>query len=150
MELKIATMDDFLSVMDMTLKFIDESPYKGMARDETKLTGIISDFINSKEKVVVLAVDDGQPVGIITGCVSEHMFSREKTAFELIWWIEPDKRGAKASLKLFEAFEYWARKMGCTYVQFGAAQETPYSDKVRKLYLRKGYTQTESNFLKAI
>ena len=137
--------------MDMTLKFLDESPYKGLPADEGKLADVVLGFLQDPtEKIVILAFKDDEPVGMISGMISEHLFSREKTAFELTWWVHPEHRGVKTSIELFDAFEYWARRMNCKYVQFGAAQGTPYSDKVQKLYNRRGYRMTESNFLKEL
>lgn len=145
-------MADYVMVLEMSLMFFKESPYKDMICDEAKMSDLIIDFItNTHERTVILALDDdGEPIGLLAGTVTEHLFSREKAAFEVIWWVKPDKRGAKASLELFGAFEYWAKRMGCKYIQFGAVHQTPYADKVKRLYERKGYVQIESNYLKAI
>lgn len=146
-------MDDFMDVMEMTVNFIKESPYSNVPIDESKVADVVVGFMTSpNEKTVILAVDEktNEAVGLISGCISEHLFNRERTAFEVTWWVKPEHRGAKVSLKLFGALEYWARKMGCSYIQFGAAQGTEYSDKVAKLYVRNGYIPTEATFLKAI
>jgi len=150
-DLKIAGTEDYIAVQDMVIRFFEESPYKDLPLDESKISSVVLDFLsNPSEKIVILALEDNEPVGMISGMASEHLFSREKTAFETVWWVYPEKRGLRSSLKLFEAFEYWAKKVGCKYVQFGAAQGTPYSDKVDQLYKRRGYQKTESNYLKVI
>lgn len=151
MILRLATMDDFVEVMEMSLEFLKESSFKNSLLDESKVSDVIIDFLANPEKTVVLAVDPrNETIGMIAGCVLEQMFNRERTAFEVIWWVKPGNRGAKTSMELFSAFEFWAKKMKCRYVQFGAAQGTEYSTKVARLYARKGYTPTEAHFLKEL
>lgn len=149
--LKIATWDDYVYIKRMCLNFAKASPYSDVTIDIEKLEEIIGGMIDEdKTKViVVLGLKDNIPVGIMAAQTSEMLFNRELMAQEVVYWIEPEHRGGRLALELLEAFEFWAKKVGCKYLNLSAL-ETEHIDKVSKLYNRRGYDLSERAFLKRI
>ena len=72
-----------------------------------------------------------------------------RIAHELLWWIRPEARGSKLGIQLLQAFEHWAKTIGCTHVQMSMVNNT-HLDRVAKLYTRTGYALAEQVFLKEV
>jgi GNAT superfamily N-acetyltransferase len=151
MELKIGTWDDYEDIKRMCLEFMQASPYSEMYGDLDKIETVISTILNEpKEKsIIILGVDNDKVVGMLAGQKTQMIFNHDEVAYELIFWIDPDKRGGRLAFQFMEAFEFWAKKVGCSLVQM-ALLETDTADKVSKLYQRKGYMPRERAFLKVI
>jgi GNAT superfamily N-acetyltransferase len=153
LQLKIATWDDYPDIMDMARKFFDLTPYaKLVDYDESKMSDVImSLFDNPTERIAILAVDnDGKTVGMLCAMVSEILFTRDRVASELAWWIDPEHRASRVSIDLINAFEFWAKeKAQCRYTQL-ATVETEQVDRISKFYKRKGYDLYERGFLKKV
>jgi GNAT superfamily N-acetyltransferase len=88
-------------------------------------------------------------VGMVAGTAQEFLFSDDKIAGELVWWVDPEYRRGSYGRDLHDAFEYWADKVGCKVITM-ALLEDQKADKVARLYERKGYRQAERAFIKTI
>lgn len=137
----------------MARKFYDHSPYVGVVDyDESKISDVlVTMFDNPTERIAILVVnDEGQSVGMLCGMVSEILFSRERIATELAWWMDPEYRANRIGIELINAFEYWARhKAQCKFVQLSTI-ETEQVERISKFYKRKGYDLFERGFVKVI
>jgi len=150
--LKIATWDDYDHIISMSESFAHNSPYEGIISvDTNKIAKVIRGILDGdkSQSIIILYLKDEVPVGMIIGSASETNISFDKMAHELIWWIEPEHRGGRAAIELFQAFEFWAKKVGCTLVQVSLV-ETEHAPKVEKIYSRFGYRQTERAFFKEL
>lgn len=135
----------------MTERFHKASPYKTIEYDPSKVSELVIQAIEDKiNRVLVVLEDEGKAVGMITGVAQEHLMNREKTAFELIWWVDDEYRNSLWSVKLFEAFEYWAKRVGCKYIVTGSAYGTDATEKVDKFYNKRKFQKTESSYFKVI
>lgn len=85
--------------------------------------------------------------GLFMAQCSEHPFGPVRWAWETLWYVEPQYRKGHNSLKMLKAYENWARKMGCTYVDITALSSNP---DVSVIYERMGYKAQEVHFLKRI
>ncbi len=152
MELKIAGWDDYPDILEMAKKFFDHTPYKDKVDyDDSKISDVVmSLFDNPTERVAILAIHEGRPVGMLCAQVGEILFTRDRVATELAWWMDPEHRASRGSIELIQAFEYWAReKAGCKFTQL-ATVETEQVQKITKFYNRKGYDLYERAFLKVL
>lgn len=151
MELKIATLDDYFDVREMCLAWLNESPYEGFESDPDKIDAYIEAVLKGDKtrQIALIARKEGRPYGIIAGQVSHLMFSNHRIAHELLWWIRPEARGTKLSIQLLQAFEHWAKTIGCTHIQMSMVNNDNL-DKVAKLYTRFGYALAEQMFLKEL
>ena len=149
MNLTLATPEDFNSIKDMVVEFANKYPFSVNISD-TKINSLIHDFVyaDTREKILILA-NDPEPIGLIAGLKTEILFSDDKLASELMWWVNPSHRTTKAGSELLEAFEFWAVKVGCSAIQMSTVQ-TEHAERLDKVYNRKGYTLVERGYLKEI
>lgn len=150
--LKLATWDQYGDVLDMAHKFAKHSPYAHKALDDAKISELVMGFLDGdRDKVILILAtdDDGKPIGLLAGMTSEILFSHEKIAHEVMWWMEPEHRGSRESFRLVEAFEFWARKIKADIIQLSTV-ETEYAERVGKFYKRKGYQLVERTYVKEI
>lgn len=148
--LRLATLSDIPILIQYAKAFHRASPYRGMRFDSQKgqkffehvITGALADH------VCLIALKDFNPIGFLVGAASQPHFSSVKVAMELGWWIEEEQRGTRASFLIYKAYEDWATRIGCSYVQ--GAYLPGVSPPLDEFYKSRGYTQVESSFLKTL
>jgi hypothetical protein len=142
MQVRRATAHDRGELLQMALRFIAESSYRGqIIPDQAQLLGFIDVML---AQGFLLVADDGDAaVGMLAGVVMTHPISGERVATELAWWMNPERRGSRASLQLLEYFERWAyRDHQVDAVQMVA----PAGSQIGDLYRRRGYAELETTF----
>lgn len=96
--------------------------------------------------VIISLLYNDEVVGYIVGCINyTPFFNQEKLAVEHGWYVLPEHR--KYSMKLLEAFETWAKLMGCK-----KASATHYGEdeRLQKVYKRKKYKPLEVVYIKEL
>lgn len=148
--LRIATPDDVPTLVGFARKFHEASPYKGLEFAATKVNEAFDSVTRGslKEGVVIIALSDDKPIGFIAGVVSETLFSRDRIATELAWWIEESHRNTRASLLIYNAYEDWARRVQCVAVQ-GAYLPRVGTD-LKEFYEKRDYRQVETSYMKVL
>ncbi|WP_196258561.1 GNAT family N-acetyltransferase [Pelagibacterium limicola] len=87
-----------------------------------------------------------QPQGVLLASAQDHPFGPARYAMETVWWVAPDARGRAAGAML-DAYEDWARGLGCAFCQMAALVSFPQAE---ILYRRRGYRAVETHFLKPL
>lgn len=148
--LKIATHEDMPELKRMCLLFKDNSPYKDFAVDEGKIEELLGSLMSAGPTVAVilLSIVEDKPVGMLVGLAREFIFSKDKHATELAWWVDKEHRGT-AGRELQEAFTFWAKKVGCKYLHMTLLENKDLT-KMKKLYKKLGFTPLEQAWLKEI
>lgn len=142
MSLRLATVEDIPLIKKMADKFISNSPFSKL-KDENTIETLIQNFVNGdKENVLVILYED---IGMLAAIRIPFMFGSIYQASEIAWWVEPDKRGNKAGKALMEAFEFWAKKVGCSLITMGCLTE-----EVGKIYAKNGYKLYVNTYAKEI
>ena len=149
--LKIPTEEDIPIIYEMCLKFIDESPYREYPRDEHKILSLIASFLsNQKERICILGISNGIPIGIIAGSLSQALFSQQQVASEVMWWVDPEHRGkTRAALELLGAFEHWAKLVGASFIQMQSLTNE-YEIPLERFFTAKGYRPKEIAYVKEL
>jgi GNAT superfamily N-acetyltransferase len=145
-DLKIATPEDAPAILSLLLEFHEEGPYAGTlpADPVVVLDSVEAGLATQKtDQIIILALDEEVPVGLLVGIMQPFPFSTARHATESIWFVRPDHRRSKAGPKLYEAFEYWAHKLGASVIHTGS----PVS-RLDKWYERKGYKPIEKVYAK--
>lgn len=147
--LSLAQEADWDDVLWMSKSFHAESPYSDIPFSENKVWGLFSQYLNSdKTSLLCLLLKDGEETcGIIFCAVTELYFSETKAASEIIWWVHPDHRLKRGSLLLFQAYEFWANKVGA---KFACAVSTEGTTQLDRFYKRSGYSLYESTYVKKL
>ena len=140
--LRLATKDDLELLVEMGRKFISSTGYAAYA-DETRMKELAEDFLTAdpSQKIVLLYEDKGMLGGVVT----PFLFGTVKIATEVVWWVDPDHRKSEIGMKLLEAFEFWAKKVGC-----GLISMVGLDDNLDKFYVRNGYRLSERAYVKEL
>ena len=79
--------------------------------------------------------------------VSPSLYSKDRVALEILWWVEPDARKTGLGKELLEAFEYWAKNIAqCSIIAVSSLDD----ESLDKFYNKKGYKLTEKTYMKVI
>lgn len=151
MIIDIAKEDDIPDITRMVKNFHSEYPFK-LDFDDNKIADLIHQLVTAsiKDKVLIVArEDEGNVIGLIAAIATEVLFSSTRVAAELMWWVDPEHRHTQTGMALLEAFEMWAEQVGCKVIQMSSV-ESPITDRLTKVYGRRGYKLIERNYLKGI
>ncbi len=134
-----ATADDTGRLIEMGQRFVRETTYNGIiAIDPERMARVIAGILANPDGVLLVSGAD-KLTGMIGMVVYDHPFSGERTAFEIVWWVEPEARGD--GVRLLRAAEDWATERGAVVMQMVAP-----TDRVAHLYIRLGYAPVETSF----
>lgn len=148
--LKHAGLDDIPSILEMAKKLYRGSSYERLSLDLDRARQELERFIISGKKdfMVVLSHDEGKPVGVIAAYAFTPLFSREKVAVEALLWLDPEYRTSSRGKELLAAYEYWAKLVGVSIVQYGLLSTA--DPRMALLYERNGCIEAEKIFYKDI
>lgn len=146
--LKLAQEEDYGECLRMAKAFHEVSPYSSVPMDEDKVR-LLFDVYREKpdQLLVLLACAQEKPIGLLVATCQELYFSKTKAAGEIIWWVDEPYRKSTGGLKLYRAFEFWAKKIGASFI---TGVNTTGATDVSKVYVKNGYHLAESTFLKVI
>lgn len=122
-----------------------EIGYSGRKVHQTFVNALSGD---PAQAVVFLSLDEGKPVGVFLGAVTETPFSDEKIGLEVAFWLLPGYRKSRRPVDLIRAFEYWAKNIA--KVRYVVVAETPLTDTTKRSYQALGYTNIENSYLKKV
>lgn len=138
-----ATEADSARLVEMGLHFVASTPYRDLiVIDSEKLTGTILGLL-ANPAAVILVSGNNPLTGMLGLMVFDHPFSGERTASEVVWWVEPDARGD--GLRLLKAGEDWAKAAGASKINMVAP-----NDRIESLYARLGYRQVETTYQRSL
>lgn len=141
--MRIATLDDFNEIKEMSLKFLSKTGYTEYS-DEATISQLIYNILTGEQNEMIILLKPG--VGMIAGMSTPFVFGPHLLASEIAWWINEDKRGEGDGAELIEAFEYWAKeKAGCKMITL-----TSLDDELGKFYEKKGYKLYERAYMKVL
>lgn len=148
--LRLGTLSDLGDIMKLVNSFYKQSIYKSFTYDETRVKDTLVEILSSSQdrKIVILGIQDNQPIGLVIGLVAPAPFSDQLVGLEQAWFVEQEHRNSRIGLELLSAFEEWCRLVGCDLIQLsslGASQSI-----ADTIYERKGYTLVEKAYLKEI
>jgi GNAT superfamily N-acetyltransferase len=144
--IRLATPVDLTDLCNMVAHFA--KTYPAPSFDYGKTVAVFHEMIEAPEGVVFIA-DIGHPVGCLMGRTHEWIFSREKVAAELLWWVDPEYRRTTIASDLQSAFNEWAVLEGADILQMSMAT-TDQSPLIDRFYRRQGFMHTESHYLKRL
>ena len=137
-----ATRADVPTLVSMAMDFL-KTEYAGLVDgDPTSVSALAQRFIDADDAVALVVEDgDGQVSGMMGLSLYTQPVSQEQIGIELVWWMNPNARGAGGGVALLAAAETWARAHGATKLQMIAPNE-----RVGQWYERHGFTRTEIHY----
>lgn len=88
-------------------------------------------------------------VGVLGGILYPDSNDGVLVATEMFWFVASKHRGTVGSLRLFDAYEKWAKERGAGRIAMIHLQALA-PETLEKLYLRKGYRKLESHYVKTL
>lgn len=139
-----ATLEDTDRLIEMGRRFVSETTYSTLvSADPQRVAGLVFDLLDNPSAVVLVSGSDATLTGMIAAIAYEHPFSGEQTAFEIVWWVDPEARGQ--GVRLLRAAEEWARERGAKRMQMVAP-----NGRVGELYARLGYAAVETSYQRSL
>ncbi|NSY68934.1 GNAT family N-acetyltransferase [Agrobacterium tumefaciens] len=83
--------------------------------------------------------------GVLMAAAFDHPFGVGSIAKETVWYVAPEARG-RGAIKMLDAYETWARSVGCVSVGMASLA----TNDVSILYKRRGYSAVETHFMKPL
>lgn len=148
--LRFATLDDVDWIVQNGIQEFKDSPYFDFGVDQRKTRALFERLIadGQNDAVVLISHDAGSPVGVLAAYAFQPLFSRSKIAIECLWFLTESNRKGSRGHDMMKAYEYWARLVGCSHVQYGLLTTSP--ERMEILYRKTGATETERIFTKVL
>jgi len=149
--IKHAEIKDLEGLTQCARRFFEYADYaaRGTPLDEDCFKEKVAEYIEDPNGIVLLLMDKDRVAGGIAGYVGEWCFNKNiKMAVELFYWVDEEYRGLN-SAKLFILYEKYAKACGAVRSVM-VSIDTHLKEKVRKLYLRRGYKEYERFYIKTI
>ncbi len=145
-----ATEADFPAMLAMGENMHNESPrYRVHNFSLSKSIGMLRSMEENQACLMLIAEDDGKPVGMLLGYMSEHTFCDGLTANELVVYVTPEARGSSAATRLIRRLEEWGKARGVSEVVLGISTEVD-ADRTAQFYQRLGYGYTGAMLVKRV
>jgi len=139
-----ARQDDRERLLEMGMRFVAETEYRDLISAKPERIAATIDHVLGLPDGVVLVSENGKGVNGMIGLMAyDHPFSGERTAFEVVWWVDPEARGD--GVRLLYAAEKWALAQGAKAIQMVAPNE-----RVGNLYARMGYRPVETSYQRSL
>lgn len=148
--LRHATLEDVPHILDLAETLFEDSSYNDIKLDRLKARQNLEKFIIEAgvEYLCLISIDGEKTVGVLAAYAFKPLFSSEKIAVEVLWYLEEAARKSTRGVEMMEAFEYWAKLVGCKTVQYGFLESSPKG--MINLYLRRGAKKTETVYTKVL
>lgn len=146
--LRHATLNDIPVLLEMGEKLYRGSSYSFARLQPSRAREALEKFIieGQENYLVLLSLADDKPVGVLAAYAFAPLFSDEKIGTEVLLWMEPEYRTPQRGKELLDAYEYWAKLVGCVGVQYGLLASA--DQRLGKFYERRGAEDVEHVYVK--
>ncbi len=153
MTIKVATVEDIDAVYLLCREFQAISPYADQEISKEKFYEFLEFYLqpDPNAHMVLIYETEGAIEGIIAGImtVGSHIFSTNRVATELVWYVREDHRRGMAPIRLLRAYEGWAKLMGAKKVSLTAV-DNEHREMLTAMYHKLGYKSTEETFIRTL
>ena len=148
--LRLATLEDIPDLLRLAKELESGSPMERLSVDYEKVRMNLEKAIisNQTEWLALVSHVEGKPVGVLFAYCFEPIFSSQKLAVEVLWYLEPEHRKGRRGIDMMKAYEYWAKLVGCNVVQYGWMVNSP--EGMKKMYERTGAELSEMTYYKEL
>ena len=151
-EIRKATLNDVDAMVICGRQFYRFGGFadKGLPMSEQDLIGFIAHTIESDFAVSLVAEDNGQIIGGITGLIFPWFLDFKHMMLQETWfWMLPAYHGSGTGSKMLQAFEDAGKAAGVKHVLM-ITLDAPHEDRLEQYYKKMGYTHLEHQFIKEI
>tara|TARA_B100000795_G_scaffold146636_1_gene109884 strand:+ start:5147 stop:5599 length:453 start_codon:yes stop_codon:yes gene_type:complete len=129
----------------------EESPVFNPSKyDDKKVEDLLNQSLTDHYNIcVLLAEEKGQIVGGIIAMAYGEFYGPERTASDLVLFIDKDKRGGLTAARLIKAYESWAKLVDVSVVTLGVSTGIN-PERTSSLYKKLGYGDVSYSYRKRI
>ncbi|UYZ82825.1 GNAT family N-acetyltransferase [Entomomonas sp. E2T0] len=114
-----ATLADVETIVELGKQLQQSSAYAAKSFSEAKANSVVAMMVDSESDNALVAEEDEQIIGFFLGGLTYEWFSDDLLGFDYSVYVVPEKRNGRAAIKLFKAFEAWAKAKGAVGMQAG-------------------------------
>jgi len=150
MEYKTFAVERLRDILVLGMAMQQEGAYSVIPFDiERSAQSIIHMIINNPDGFGLLAYDGDAPVGMIAGCLAPYFFGQGTLASDFVWYVLPEHRGSRASIRLLKEFRSWAKEKGADELYMGVTTNVA-ADRTGQLLERLGFEFVGGNYKVAL
>ena len=132
--------------MELAAAMHAESPrYSKLEFSAEKMANLFVNLIQREQSFILVVERDNILVGMICAIISEHFFSHDLIATDLLIFITPEHRGGALAKSLINMYIAWAKENGAKLIQLGVSTGI-HADRTTKLYESIGLQQCSIGF----
>jgi hypothetical protein len=137
-EISIATLEDSGRILELAFSLYKNSLYNEGSFNHRKVKDLIDKVITGDrdENIILCLWKDNVIIGSLGACVFNPLWNEDKIASELFFF------SSSGITLLIDAYESWARSVGCKSMQLGI------DHKKRRTF--KGFVATEQMYTKRL
>lgn len=139
-----ATVEDIPQLLEYSRNFYAVSGYADYVAYTDEAMEETLRAMMERDDAVVLVAEGGYALAV---CYRMY-FSPDMAVQELLWWVEPEKRGQGTAKALKRGLEAWARSQGAKLVGMSVLQTSP--EHITESYRRDGYEPAERSFIRRL
>jgi len=106
-------------------------------------------FVGQLGATVLGLYQDEQLIGGLGALASPDVFTGERVATEMFWYIDQDQRTGTGALRLLRAFEAWGLSQGVAELRL-AHFMMKNNEQLQRLYEHRGYVLLEQGYHKRV
>lgn len=147
MTLRLARPEDEERLVEMASAFQAMSPYRSLEFSPAACSRLFKAYLegDKTELIVIISEQDGEARGMVIGMCSSPLFSDDKMATEIAWWMDEDYRKTRDSLLLIEAYQEWARRVDAKVIQCAMLPDVT---DLSRFYEKQGMTRAEVSYIR--
>lgn len=120
MDIRQATPQDVGAIVALGALMHSESPrFSKLSYNCEKVRAMMAMAMQDERYLVLVAENDGALLGGFAGFMAPHWFSDDQVASDLALFVQPDRRGGMAGVRLVKAFVAWAKTRNPKLIQLG-------------------------------
>jgi len=148
--LRFASIEDIPQLQSLAMSLVKDSPIEKIGVSPTKAVEQLTKFIlnTGQDFLCLVSYDEDKVVGVLAAYAFEPVFSEERVACEVLWYLLPEYRKGRRGLEMMQAYEYWAKMVGCKVAQYGWLVNSP--EGMKSLYERTGAVKSEEVYYKEL
>lgn len=112
-DVRRGTVADIPRMVELGQRMHAESPrFRPYRFDPVRLEGSLRGLLDMPMGLVLVAEHDGEIVGGMLAIAADHYACEMRQAADLAVFVDPDRRGGAAAVRLIKAFREWAKEIG--------------------------------------
>ena len=146
-----ATLEDVDQVVRLAQRFHMTAIYGRLFRLALERLRAVVELLVTREDALLLVDErDGDLVGMIAVSITDSLFSEDRVAEEIAWFVDPAWRSTTIGPRLFLQKERWLADKGLSWATMFAPAEVEGTADLARFYTNNGYQVLETRFIKRL